>query len=113
LDPVSISGVSSFGAPSYFSPMAHAYFFLDKHEQALDQAQQLLHRNPHNHAGLRIGNAIAGFLGRADVAEQLAVRLQAVDPAFSVRRLSEYLGPYQRPEFVKKYAEGLRRAGLP
>jgi adenylate cyclase len=39
--------------------------------------------------------------------------LLEVDPAFSVSRLSEYLGPYRRPEFVEKYAEGLRRAGLP
>jgi hypothetical protein len=47
------------------------------------------------------------------MAQQLAARLQAIDPAFSVSRLREYLGPYERPEFVEKYAEGLRRAGLP
>ena len=40
-------------------------------------------------------------------------RLLEVDPAFSISRLGEYLGPYQRPEFAEKYAEGLRRAGLP
>ena len=30
-----------------------------------------------------------------------------------VSRLREYLGPYQKTEFVEKYAEGLRLAGLP
>jgi adenylate cyclase len=39
--------------------------------------------------------------------------LQAVDPAFRVSRLEDYLGPYQQPEFVEKYAEALRMAGLP
>ena len=43
----------------------------------------------------------------------LAGHLQVVDPAFAVSRLREYLGPYQKPEFVEKYAEGLRLAGLP
>ena len=42
-----------------------------------------------------------------------AARLQVIDPAFGVSRLREYLGPYQRSEFVEKYAEGLRLAGLP
>ncbi len=96
-----------------FSAMAHACFFLDRYEQALDQAQNLLRRNPDNHAGLRIGAASAALAGRTDLAHQLAARLQAVDPAFCISRLSEYLGPYRRPEFVEKYAEGLRLAGLP
>jgi TolB-like protein/class 3 adenylate cyclase len=103
LDPVS----------TYFSPMAHACFFLDRYEQALDQAQHLLRHNPDNHAGLRVGAASAALAGRTDAAHQLAARLQAVDPAFCISRLREYLGPYQRHEFVEKYAEGLRLAGLP
>jgi adenylate cyclase len=42
----------------------------------------------------------------------MATRLQVVDPAFRVSRLAEYLGPYGA-EFLEKYAEGLRLAGLP
>jgi len=103
LDPVSIT----------FSAMAHACFFLDRYEQALDQAQHLLLQSPANHAALRIGAASAAFAGRADVARQLATRLREIDPVISVARLKEYLGPYKRTEFVEKYAEGLRKAGLP
>jgi hypothetical protein len=43
----------------------------------------------------------------------LAARLKDIDPAFRVSRLREYLGPYQKSEFVEKYQEALRRAGLP
>ena len=93
--------------------MAHAYYFLERYEEALDQAQHFLRRYPDAHPGLRIGTASAAFAGRADVAHQLASRLLEVDPAFSISRLSDYLGPYRRSEFVEKYAEGLRRAGLP
>jgi adenylate cyclase len=98
---------------SVVAPMAHACFFLERYEEALDQAQYLLRRHPDTHALLRIGAASAAFAGRGDIANQLASHLLEVDPAFSVSRLSEYLGPYKRPEFAEKYAEGLRLAGLP
>jgi adenylate cyclase len=98
---------------TYFSPLAHACYFLDRYEQALDEAQHLLRHIPNNHPGLRIGTASAALAGRTDVAHQLAARLLAVDPTLSISRLSEYLGPYQRPEFVEKYAQGLRLAGVP
>jgi adenylate cyclase len=94
-------------------PLAHTCFFLERYEEALDQAQHLLRRDPDAHSALRIGAASAAFAGRGDVAHQLASHLLEVDPTFSISRLSEYLGPYKRPEFVEKYAEGLRRAGLP
>ena len=94
-------------------PMAHASFFASLHEDALTQAQTLLRRLPNHHTALRIAAASAAFAGRADVAHQWADRLLQIDPSFSISRLGEYLGPYQRPEFAEKYAEGLRRAGIP
>jgi adenylate cyclase len=39
--------------------------------------------------------------------------LRAVDPAFRVSDLKEVLGPYQQSAFIEKYAEALRKAGLP
>jgi TolB-like protein/class 3 adenylate cyclase len=106
LDPGSI-------AISHFSAMAHAYFFLDRHEEALAVAEQMVRYNPQMNAGLRIGTASAAFAGHRDTARMLAARLQAIDPAFRVSRLNEYLGPYQQSAFVDKYAEGLRLSGLP
>jgi TolB-like protein len=108
LDP---STTPAFG--TRWSALAHAHFFLGQHEEGLAVAEQMLHHNSDVHPGLRIGAASAAFAGRSDVAHRLAARLKAVDPAFSVSRLSDYLGPYQKTEFLEKYAEGLRRAGLP
>lgn len=93
--------------------MAHACFFLDRYEEALDQAQHMLRRSPNNTVGMRIGAASAALAGHADVARQLATRLRAADPLFSTSRLETYLGPYKRRDFVEKYAEGLRIAGVP
>jgi TolB-like protein/class 3 adenylate cyclase/Tfp pilus assembly protein PilF len=104
LDPVSVS---------FPSAMAHAYYFMGRYEEALDRVQDLLRRQPDVHDALRVGAAAAAFAGRVDVAQELARHLLEVDPAFCVSRLNEYLGPHRRPEFVEKYTEGLRRAGLP
>ena len=93
--------------------LAHAHYFLDQFEEAFAHAEHVLRRNPVGHPGLRIGAASAAFAGRVDEAHQLAARLLEIDRAFAISRLSEYLGPYQRVDFVEKYAEGLRRAGLP
>jgi len=104
------------GSPlnDYDPPMAHAYFFLDRYEEAVAVAEQMLRHNPDQSVALRIGAASAAFAGRNDVSRRMAGHLlQVVDPAFRVSRLKEYLGPYQRPELVEKYAEGLRKAGLP
>ncbi|MFO1109295.1 MAG: adenylate/guanylate cyclase domain-containing protein [Bradyrhizobium sp.] len=95
------------------SATAHALFFLDRYSEALAQAEEQLRENPQAHPALRIGAASAAFAGRSDTACHLAGRLQAVDPAFRVSRLRDVLGPYQLNTFVEKYAEGLRRAGLP
>jgi adenylate cyclase len=95
------------------SAMAHACFFLERYDEALLHAEHLLRRSPDAHPALRIGAASAALGGRADLAHQMAAQLRTIDPAFSISRLSFYLGPYQQSELVEKYADGLRRAGLP
>ena len=93
--------------------MAHALFFLDKYDEAMVWSERLLQDNPDAHGGLRIFAASAAFANVTDVAHKTAKRLQSIDPKFRVSRLASYLGPYQKPEFIEKYAEGLRLAGTP
>jgi TolB-like protein/Tfp pilus assembly protein PilF len=93
--------------------MAHALFFLDKYDEAMAWAESLLRENPEAHPGLRIFAASAAFANMTDTAREMGARLHATDPEFRISRLVSYLGPYQKPEFVEKYAQGLRLAGLP
>jgi hypothetical protein len=60
------------------SATAHAYFFLNRFEEALVQAEETLLANPKSHPGLHIGAASAAFGGRSDTAHRLAGRLQTV-----------------------------------
>jgi adenylate cyclase len=92
--------------------LAHACFFLGQFDEALSHVEHVLNHNPDAHPILRIGAASAAFAERADVARRLGIHLVEVDPAFSVSRLKDYTGPYQRAELLEKYQEGLRRAGV-
>ena len=98
---------------STLAGMAHACFFLDRHEEATSWGLKALEQNLQDHIALRILPAAAAYAGMGELAQQTARQLLALDPTFRVSRLKNYLGPYQVTEFPAKYAEGLRRAGLP
>jgi TolB-like protein len=100
-------------SPPRWEAVAHALFFLDRHEDAMGVVEQMLPLGPDQHPGLRIGVASAALAGRSDVAHRLAADLHSVDPAFAISRFSEYLGPYQKAEFVEKYTQALRLGGVP
>ncbi len=93
--------------------MAHALFFLDKYDESMAWAEKVLRENSKSHPGLRIFTASAAFANMTDTALKMCARLHAIDPEFRMSRVASYLGPYQKPEFLEKYAQGLRLAGLP
>ena len=93
--------------------LAHAHFFLDQYREALQWADHQLRDNPQAHAGLRIAAASAALAGRMELAHALGARLKQADPGFALARLEKYLGPYQAPEYMEKYRQALRLAGLP
>jgi TolB-like protein/tetratricopeptide (TPR) repeat protein len=104
-DPLGIAGGRRSG-------LAHAYFFLDRHEEALQWAEGHARDNPNAHPAFRIGAASAAFAGKMDQAQSWAAGLTRIDPAFRVSRLEDHLGPWPH-EFLEKYKQGLRLAGLP
>ncbi|MBL8697845.1 MAG: adenylate/guanylate cyclase domain-containing protein [Alphaproteobacteria bacterium] len=92
---------------------AHALFFLDRFDDAAAAAREGLQERSESAPALRIGTAALAMAGRPDEATELRRRLQAVDPGITVANLAARLGPYRRAADVARYAEGLRRAGLP
>jgi adenylate cyclase len=99
-------------SPPWKHGFAHAYLFLDRHEDALRIAKSMIQSAPDASAPLRIAAACAAFAGHIDVAREFAARLKLLDPDFRVSRLGEYLGPYRRAEFLEKYRQGLLKAGV-
>ena len=92
--------------------IAFAHYFSGRYDEASSCAQQLLQEAPDFHMALRMAAAGNALAGRLDVAQKAMVRLRAIDPALRVSNLGE-LTAMRRPEDMARYAEGLRKAGLP
>jgi adenylate cyclase len=95
------------------SGIAHAHFFLDRHDEAASWAAMALQDNPDFQAGVRISAASNAMAGRPEEAHQTVVRLQRLNPTLRISNLTDVLGPYRRAEDLTRYEEGLRKAGLP
>jgi len=93
--------------------MAHAHFFAGRYDEAVTWAKMVLRDQPNRHGALRIAAASCALAGRGEEAKRLIARLLEIDPALRVSNLQNVLGPYVHPEHPAKYAEALRKAGLP
>ena len=92
---------------------AHAHFFAGRNDEASAWADIELARNPEGMAPLRIGAASHALAGRVEKATRLAMKLHQLYPTVRLSTFQRQLGPYRRPEYVAKYRDGLRKAGLP
>jgi adenylate cyclase len=95
------------------SGIAHAHFFLGRHDEAVSWAAIASQGDPDFQAGVRIRAASNAIAGRPEEAHQAVVRLQRLNPTLRVSNLKHVLGPYRRAEDLTRYEEGLRKAGLP
>jgi len=91
---------------------AHAHFFAGRYDEASSWARMALRELPDLLPALRIAAASDALAGRHGDAERTMARMRQIDPTRSVSNLTDVLGPYG-PEESAKYAEGLRKAGLP
>ena len=93
---------------------AHAHFFAGRHDEAVSWAKMSLRELPDNHSALRIGAASCALVGRGEEAKRLIARLLEIDPMLRTSNfIQNVLGPYRHLEHPAKYADALRKAGLP
>ena len=100
----------------------HAFFFvtaqimpnllLGEYETAATIGRQAFALNPEFSSCLKGQLAALGHLGREQEAAEIRERLLMVEPDFCVRDATAR-SPMMRSQDVARYADGLRRAGLP
>jgi TolB-like protein/class 3 adenylate cyclase/Tfp pilus assembly protein PilF len=99
--------------PGMQNAMAHAHFFAGRYSEASSLAAMVLREFPDFHDGLRIAAISNALAGRLEQASQAMGQLRRLHPALRVSNLGEIQGPYQRPEDITTYEQGMRKAGLP
>ena len=101
------------GLASMQAGTAHAHFFAGRYDEALTWAKMALREMPDGHFALRSAAASCALAGRDEEAKRLMARLLEIDPALRISNFQNVLGPYRQPEHLAKYADALRKAGLP
>lgn len=92
---------------------AHAHFFASHYTDGAVWANKALRERPKTVPALRIAAASLAMAGREREARNAIARLLQIDPVLRVSNFRETLGPYRYEDPVTRYADALRRAGLP
>jgi TolB-like protein/Tfp pilus assembly protein PilF len=91
---------------------AHAHFFAGRYGDASLWAEKVLRDHPDYQLALRALAAANALIGQREKAQHAVKRLLKLDPAFRISNLEDRY-PLRRPEDLAKFADGLRKAGLP
>jgi adenylate cyclase len=94
------------------SATAFANAFVGRYDEAVSHAGQALSENPNMQLALRAAATSNALAGRIEEAQKVMARLRQISPALRVSNLKDQT-PLQRPEDLARYAEGMRKAGLP
>ena len=92
--------------------VAVVHFYGGRYDEALSKAEQALRTKSSFQPALRMAVASSALLGRMEQAQKAMMRLLQLNPALRISNLKE-LAPAWRPEELARFAEGLRRAGMP
>jgi TolB-like protein/tetratricopeptide (TPR) repeat protein len=92
--------------------IALAHLFGGSYDEALSWAEKALLENSNYPPALRVFAASNALAGRLEDARKAMSRLREIDPTLRVSDLGDLI-PLRRPVDVGRYAEGLRKAGLP
>jgi TolB-like protein len=91
---------------------AAGHFLAGRYDQSSSWAEKALLENPRSLAAIRMAAASHALAGRFAEAQQAMARMRQIDPVLRVSTLAD-LFPFRGPEDCARYAEGLRKAGLP
>jgi TolB-like protein len=91
---------------------ALAHFVAARYDEASSWAEQALREQPNDVPATRFLAASRAMAGQVLQAQEAMARLRRHDPQLRLAHVQELI-PFRRPEDLARFAEGLRRAGLP
>jgi tetratricopeptide (TPR) repeat protein len=91
---------------------AHAHFFAGRYDESSAWAEKVLRDHQDYQLTLRVFVAANALSGRQEAVQRPLERLRQLDPALRVSNLQDRY-PLRRPEDLARFADGLRKAGLP
>jgi TolB-like protein len=91
---------------------AAAHFFAGRYPDAWSWAETAMQSQPDYILATSVAAAAAAFSGNQVAAAKAMARMRQIDPELRVSNLKDFF-PLRRAEDVDRWAEGMRKAGLP
>jgi adenylate cyclase len=91
---------------------AHGHFFAGRYAEAMSWAENAVREQPNFFMGLCVVAAGGALAGRQAEAETAMARLRELNPSLRMSNLKDLL-PIRRSEDFERWAQGMRKAGLP
>jgi hypothetical protein len=91
---------------------AWAHFFVGRYEEAYSWAETAGREQSNFFMAICVAAASAGHAGKVMESERAMARLRQLSPALRLSNLRDAI-PIGRPQNFERWAEGLRKAGLP
>jgi TolB-like protein/tetratricopeptide (TPR) repeat protein len=89
-----------------------AHLLAGRNDEASSWAQKALRAQPNFLPALRVLAASTALAGRLEAAQNAIARVRQIDPTFCISNLKDRVA-VRRPNDLAKFADGLRKAGLP
>jgi adenylate cyclase len=95
----------------FLQVLAMAHFAAGRYEEAVEWAKRVVQNRPRFVFAYRVLAASYAHLGRIEEAQEALQQMTRREPQFSLETLKERLSG-AKPNFVQRYVDGLRKAGL-
>jgi TolB-like protein/class 3 adenylate cyclase len=92
--------------------VASAHFFAGRYAEALSWADRAARGNPRYLMPPTTAAASNALAGRMTEAQKAVARILEIDPTMRLSNLQDFI-PLRRPQDLERFADGLRKAGLP
>ena len=92
---------------------ASAHLFAGRYDEASSWAEKALRENPNLQQALRVAASSHALAGRREEAQKALARIRQLDPDFRISNMRDRIPALLRPQDFARYAEGLRKAGVP
>ncbi len=99
-------------AYNWYAAAATACLLLGRYDESVAWAERATREAPTYSSAVRTMVASQALAGRIEEAKKTARRLGEIDPTFRIADLIDR-APIRSPEDLARYADGLRKAGLP
>jgi len=107
-----LSPLDPLGGRAFTAGLAAAHLNAGRYEEAIEWADRSLAAQPDYRPAMRIKVISCAYLDRIDEARDWLGRMLKIDPGLTIAGLKTTMPPMS-PERFARYADGLRKAGLP